>query len=410
MEPIDDAYIELSDLDGLPLLDSRDARMVNEQLNFKNKFAFVFYRVLVEVRWLLKLSEIPEVKDVPTFSQDARTYLENIIQEFNVNEALEVKKIEEFTNHDVKAIVYYLKQKCKSHTEVSKVLEFFHFVCTSADINNLAYGLLVKNVMNDVMFPVMTDLCKAFCAMAKDNANMAMPSHFHGQRPSPTTLGKEMATFAFRLGYWAQRMSEIGLVLLKNFVASLGLEFNPYASQIESHHYMVELFDNMENFNKVLVDFTYDVQRNISLGYFEQRDLTPIILESTELGFAHSLVAYKKILQGIKKLQKLVFRVTSFWKQNLANFDKHGNGDSACSCSRWLILLVLVPAGQPQPKIPFRQPLHSSLLLVCARSRDALFPVSPPPCLTWIYLSPSSRSSQITLSSALFSYLLVFIS
>ncbi|KAJ4809120.1 Adenylosuccinate lyase [Rhynchospora pubera] len=220
MEPIDDAYIELSDLDGLPLLDSRDARMVNEQLNFKNKFAFVFYRVLVEVRWLLKLSEIPEVKDVPTFSQDARTYLENIIQEFNVNEALEVKKIEEFTNHDVKAVVYYLKQKCKSHTEVSKVLEFFHFVCTSADINNLAYGLLVKNVMNDVMFPVMTDLCKAFCAMAKDNANMAMPYHFHGQRPSPTTLGKEMATFAFRLGYWAQRMSEVPI--FGNFAGVIG--------------------------------------------------------------------------------------------------------------------------------------------------------------------------------------------
>ncbi|KAJ1691624.1 hypothetical protein LUZ63_015779 [Rhynchospora breviuscula] len=248
MDPTDDEHMEISDLD------SRDARMANELLNLTNEYALVFYQVLVEVRWLLKLSEIPEVKDVPTFSQDARTFLENIIQEFNVNEALKVKKIEQVTNHDVKAVVYYLKQKCKSQSEVSKVLEFFHFACTSADINNLAYGLLVKNVMNDVMFPVMTDLCKAFCALAKENAHIPMLSHFHGQRPSPTTLGKEMATFAFRLGFRAQRMSE--------------------------------------------------------------RDLTHVIFESTELGFAHSLVGYKKILQGIKNLKVNESRIAEGLEKN----------------------------------------------------------------------------------------------
>ncbi|KAJ3702975.1 hypothetical protein LUZ61_006680 [Rhynchospora tenuis] len=178
-------------------------------------------------------------------------------------------------------------------------------MCTPEDINHLAYGLLVKDAMNHVMFPVMTDLCKSFCAMARDNAHIVMLSCTHGQA-SPTTLGKEMATFAFRLGFWAQRMSGVCIFgkfagvaanynackiaypdidwprIAQEFVTSLGLQFNPYATQanflftqcshlyIESHHYMVELCNNMVNFNNVLADFIDDVRSYISLGYFEQ--------------------------------------------------------------------------------------------------------------------------------------------
>ncbi|KAJ1691342.1 hypothetical protein LUZ63_015497 [Rhynchospora breviuscula] len=284
---------EISYLD-YPLIDSRDKQVINELQNFCGTYAFNYCRVFVEVRWLLKLSEIPEVKEIPIFSQESRAFLENIIYEFNMNEALEVNKIEEATNYDAKAILYYLKQKCKSDSEVSKVLEFFPSMCSLEDINHLAYGLLVKDAIDHVIFPVMTDLCKAFCAMARNNAHILMLSHTHGQA-SPTTLGKEMATFAFRLGFWAHRTSVecifgnfSGVVgnynackiaypdinwprIAQEFVTSLGLQFNPYATQLESHHYMVELCDNLVNFNNVLADFTDEVRSCISRGYFEQK-------------------------------------------------------------------------------------------------------------------------------------------
>ncbi|KAF3337971.1 adenylosuccinate lyase-like isoform X1 [Carex littledalei] len=373
MKPIDEAFFNLM---ALSPLDGRYAQKVKELQPFFSEYGLIFYRVLVEVKWLLKLSDIPEVKEVPSFSQEIRTFLENIIREFSASDALEVKKIEKVTNHDVKAVEYFLKQKCTSHSEISKVLEFFHFACTSEDINNLAYGLMLKEAMNSVMFPFMTDLCKALCTMAKDNAHVPMLSRTHGQPASPTTLGKEMANFAFRLSYQAQCLSEVRIFgkfagavgnynahkiaypeidwphIAQEFVTSLGLQFNPYVTQIEPHDYMAKLFHNMVEFNNILADFDKDVWSYISLGYFKQmtkageigsstmphkvnpidfensegnlflanavlsalsiklpisrmqRDLTDsTVLRNLGVGLGHSLLAYKNALQGIKKLQ-----------------------------------------------------------------------------------------------------------
>ncbi|KAJ1690245.1 hypothetical protein LUZ63_014400 [Rhynchospora breviuscula] len=258
-------HTKIFDTGSFSLLNIRDAQMVNELQPFCSEYAFIFYQVLVEVRWFLQLSKSPEIKEVPTFSQETRTFLENIIHEFNENEAYEIKKIKEVTNHDVKAVVHYLKLKCKSHPEVSKALDFFHFGCTSEDIHNLAYSLLVKNALNNVMFPVMHDLCKALYTMGKDNLHMPIPPRIHPQLVSPTTLGKKMAICAFRLDNWAQRMTEVSIFgkfagvvgkcndqnivypeivwtqIAEELVTSLGLQYNPYATKIGSHHYMVEL-------------------------------------------------------------------------------------------------------------------------------------------------------------------------
>ncbi|KAJ3690749.1 hypothetical protein LUZ61_019913 [Rhynchospora tenuis] len=388
MEPVN-ADLESFSLMMLSPLDGRYQPKVKEMQPFFSEYGLIFYRVLVEVKWLLKLSEIPEVKEVPTFTQETRAFLENIIQEFSLSDAREVKNIEKVTNHDVKAVEYFLKQKCKSHPEISKVLEFFHFACTSEDINNLAYGLMLKDTMNTVMFPFMADLCKAFCALAKDNAHVSMLSRTHGQSASPTTLGKEMAIFAYRLGYRAQRMSEVRIFgkfagavgnynahkiaypeidwprIAQEFVTSLGLQFNPYVTQIEPHDYMVELFDNIAMFNNVLADFDDDVWNYISFGYFKQltkegeigsstmphkvnpidfensrgnlymanqilsglsmklpisrmqRDLVDsTLLRNVGVGLAHSLLAYKSALQGIKKLQVNELRLTEDLEKN----------------------------------------------------------------------------------------------
>ncbi|WOL04880.1 hypothetical protein Cni_G13602 [Canna indica] len=357
-------------------LDGRYMQKVKDLRPFFSEYGLIYHRVLVEVKWLLKLSQIPEITEVPEFSQDAQSFLERIISDFDINDALEVKKIEKVTNHDVKAVEYYLKQRCKSHPEIAKVLEFFHFACTSEDINNLAHALSLKEAMNNVMFPVMVDLCEAISTMAKENAHIPMLSRTHGQPASPTTLGKEMANFAVRL-------SERGKAFLKfrvlgkfagavgnynahkvayphidwksiaaEFVQSLGVGFNAYVTQIEPHDYIAELFNNVVQFNNILIDFDRDIWSYISLGYFKQitkageigsstmphkvnpidfensegnlclgnavlsalsmklpisrmqRDLTDsTVLRNLGVGLGYSLLAYRSALQGIKKLQ-----------------------------------------------------------------------------------------------------------
>ncbi|KAG2703736.1 hypothetical protein I3760_06G150600 [Carya illinoinensis] len=292
-----------------------------------------------------------------------------------MNDALEIKTIEKVTNHDVKAVEYFLKQKCQSDPEIAKVLEFFHFACTSEDINNLAHALMLKEAMKTVVFPVMDELVKAICNMAKDNAHIPMLSRTHGQPASPTTLGKEMAVFAVRLSRERRDISQIEIMgkfagavgnynahlaaypdvkwpqIAEEFVKSLGLSFNPYITQIETHDYMAKLFHAIIQFNNILVDFDRDVWGYISLGYFKQitkageigsstmphkvnpidfensegnlgvangglshlsmklpisrwqRDLTDsTVLRNMGVGLGHSILAYKSTLQGMAKL------------------------------------------------------------------------------------------------------------
>ncbi|KAK9283984.1 hypothetical protein L1049_012242 [Liquidambar formosana] len=367
---------ELSSLTALSPLDGRYWGKVKDLAPYMSEYGLIYFRVLVEVKWLLKLSQIPEVSEVPSFSEEAQSYLQGLIDGFSMSDALEVKTIERVTNHDVKAVEYFLKQKCQSHPEIAKVLEFFHFACTSEDINNLAHALMLKEGVNTVIFPVMDELIKAICNMAKDNAHISMLSRTHGQPASPSTLGKEMAIFAVRLSRERREISQIEIMgkfagavgnynahlvaypdtnwprIAEEFVKSLGLSFNPYVTQIESHDYMAKLFHAIIQFNNILIDFDRDLWGYISLGFFKQitkageigsstmphkvnpidfensegnlgkanaslshlsmklpisrwqRDLTDsTVLRNMGEGLGHSLLAYKSALQGISKLQ-----------------------------------------------------------------------------------------------------------
>ncbi|KAK9163460.1 hypothetical protein Syun_004362 [Stephania yunnanensis] len=290
----DPQVFELSSLTALSPLDGRYWGKVKDLAPFVSEYALIRFRVLVEVKWLIKLSRIPQVEEVPSFSDEAESYMLRLVEEFSMDDALEVKKIERVTNHDVKAVEYFLKQKCQSHPEVTKVLEFFHFACTSEDINNLAHGLMLKEALNTVLLPVMDNLIKAICKMAKDNAHIPMLSRTHGQPATPTTLGKEMAIFVARLSRERRQISQVTLFgkfagavgnynahlvaypdvhwskVAEEFVESLGLSFNPYVTQIEPHDYMATLFHSIIQFNNILMDFDRDIWGYISLGYFKQ--------------------------------------------------------------------------------------------------------------------------------------------
>lgn len=285
---------ELSNLTALSPLDGRYWNKVKDLSPYMSEYGLIYYRVLVEIKWLLKLSQIPEITEVPNFSEEAEAYLEGLIDGFSMDDALEVKNIEKVTNHDVKAVEYFLKKKCQSHPEIAKVLEFFHFACTSEDINNLAHALMLKEAMNGVVFPVMDKLIEAICKLAEDNASTPMLSRTHGQPASPTTLGKEMAVFAARLSEQRHEISQVKLkgkfagavgnynahfsaypsvnwpLIAKEFVESLGLCFNPYVTQIEPHDYMARLFHAIIVFNTILIDFDRDIWGYISLAYFKQ--------------------------------------------------------------------------------------------------------------------------------------------
>ncbi|KAK2637315.1 hypothetical protein Ddye_032107 [Dipteronia dyeriana] len=376
MSKDDSREYELSSLTALSPLDGRYWGKVKDLAPYMSEYGLIYYRVLVEIKWLLKLSQIPEVTEVSNFSEEAQSFLQGLIDGFSMDDALEVKNIEKVTNHDVKAVEYFLKLKCQSQPEIAKVLEFFHFACTSEDINNLAHALMLKEAINKVMFPVMDKLIKELCTIAKDNAHVSMLSRTHGQPASPTTLGKEMSVFAVRLSRERQAISQVEIMgkfagavgnynahisaypkinwhqIAEEFVTSLGLSFNPYVTQIETHDYMATLFYAFIRFNNILIDFDRDVWGYISLAYFKQitkageigsstmphkvnpidfensegnlgkanedlsflsmklplsrwqRDLTDsTVLRNMGGGLGHSLLAYKSALQGIGKLQ-----------------------------------------------------------------------------------------------------------
>ncbi|KAI3906519.1 hypothetical protein MKW98_009427 [Papaver atlanticum] len=340
---IDDSEFELSSLTALSPLDGRYWRKVKDLAPFMSEYGLIHFRVIVEIKWLIKLSQISEITEVHGFSKDALSFLEGIIDGFGVSDALEVKKIERVTNHDVKAVEYFLKQKCQSHPEIAKVLEFFHFACTSEDINNLAHALMVKGALNTVILPVMDDLIRALCKMAKGNAHVPMLSRTHGQ-----FAGASGNYNAHLVAYPELSWPRVA----EEFVKSLGLSFNPYVTQIEPHDYMAELFNAMKQFNVILMDFDRDVWGYVSLGFFKQitkagevgsstmphkvnpidfensegnlglandglshlstklpisrwqRDLTDsTVLRNMGVGLGHSLLAYRSALQGIGKLQ-----------------------------------------------------------------------------------------------------------
>ena len=318
-------------LTDLSPIDGRYAGKVEALRPILSEYGLIRYRVLVEVRWLIALSNEAEIKEVPGFSQGALGVLEGIIDGFSVTDAERVKEIERTTNHDVKAVEYFLKEKIAGHKELEAVSEFIHFACTSEDINNLSYALMVLEARDQVLLPMMTKLTAAVTEKAHEYAAQPMLSRTHGQPATPSTMGKEFANVAVRLHRQIQHVARVELLGKINgavgnynahlvaypqvnwpafgqrFVESLGLTFNPFTTQIEPHDYLAELFHAVSRFNTVLLDFDRDVWGYISLGFFKQKTVAgevgsstmphkvnPIDFENSEgnLGLANALFGH----------------------------------------------------------------------------------------------------------------------
>jgi len=323
--------MELSQLTAVSPLDGRYGGKTAELRPIFSEFGLIRYRIIVEVRWLQCLAQHPGIGEVPSFSEDADRRLEAIIEEFDEAAARRVKEIERTTNHDVKAIEYFLKERIRGCAELESVSEFIHFACTSEDINNLSHALQLRDGRERCLLPQMDQLIGAIRSLAEEQAERPMLSRTHGQPASPTTLGKEMANVVARLE--RQRRQLAGVEILgkingavgnynahlaaypeidwaenaRRFVEDLGLVWNPYTTQIEPHDYMAEYFDALARFNTVLIDFDRDLWSYISIGYFRQRPVegevgsstmphkvNPIDFENSEgnLGIANAILAH----------------------------------------------------------------------------------------------------------------------
>ena len=269
-----------------------------------SEYGLIKYRLLVEIRWLEAMSKNSQISEVPEFSLKSKNVLSNIVDNFSLEDAKVIKEIEKTTNHDVKAVEYYLKEKVSSTAELQNVNEFIHFACTSEDINNLSHALMLKDG-RQVLLDEMRKTLNLITDLAKDNADVAMLSRTHGQTASPTTLGKEMANFSYRLMRQIEQLEEVKIMgkfngavgnfnahisaypnldwpnISKNFIESLGINYAPYSSQIETHDYIAEYFHALNRFNTILIDFCRDVWGYISLGYFTQKTIEGEVGSST---------------------------------------------------------------------------------------------------------------------------------
>jgi len=297
--------MELSPLSSISPIDGRYGSKTRALRPVFSEFGLIRFRVLVEVRWLQRLSENTNIPEVPAFSNTANQLLNTIVEQFSEEDAQRVKVIESTTNHDVKAVEYFLKEKIAGNEELLAVSEFIHFACTSEDINNLAYGLMLKTGMEEVILPALTGVTDAIVSLSTQYRDIPMLSRTHGQTASPTTVGKEMANVAARLQRQVAQVKQVtylgkinGAVgnynahisaypdvdwvsNAKGFVESLGLTLNPYTTQIEPHDYIAELYNALARFNTILIDFNRDAWGYISLGYFKQKTIAGEIGSST---------------------------------------------------------------------------------------------------------------------------------
>ena len=335
--------LALSALTALSPLDGRYGRKVAALRNVFSEFALIKYRVHVEIEWLIALSIEPQIKECPTFSQATIDSLRTTAQHFSVGDAERVKSIEATTNHDVKAVEYWLRERFADNPEVTASQAFIHFACTSEDINNLSHALMLKSARDAVLLPAITRIGSQLATLAHAHAAVAMLAHTHGQAASPTTLGKEMANVAYRLQRGQKAIADIALLgkingavgnynahlsaypslawpaFCKKFVEGLGLTFNPYTIQIEPHDYMAELFDAIARVNTILIDLNRDSWGYISLGYFKQitkageigsstmpHKVNPIDFENSEgnLGLANALLRHMAEKLPISRWQR----------------------------------------------------------------------------------------------------------
>lgn len=297
--------MQLSTLTAVSPMDGRYGSKTAALRPVFSEYGLIECRVRVEVRWLQALANHPQIAEVPVFSGEANALLENILGDFGETDALRVKEIEATTNHDVKAVEYYLKEKIAGNAELEAVSEFIHFACTSEDINNLSHALMLQQGRDQVLLGELDRIIDAIRALAHAHADKPMLSRTHGQPASPTTLGKEMANVVARLERQRSQIAAVELLgkingavgnynahlsaypdidwpcFAKNFVESLGLTWNPYTIQIEPHDYMAELFDAIARSNTILIDFCRDVWGYISIGYFKQKTIAGEVGSST---------------------------------------------------------------------------------------------------------------------------------
>ena len=335
--------LELSAITALTPLDGRYGSKLLALRPIFSEFGLIKYRCLVEVKWLQALADEKKIAEVPALSKQSKQQLDALIDDFSVADAEAVKSIEATTNHDVKAVEYFLKQRTESIDEVQAISEFFHFACTSEDINNLSYAMMLKDAREQVILPALKQVVASINALANKYAGLAMLARTHGQPASPTTLGKEMRNVVARLERQLEQIESVSMLgkingatgnynahavaypemdwqqFAENFVRSLALEWNPFTTQIEPHDYMAELFHAMARFNTILLDFDRDIWSYISIGYFSQKvvagevgsstmphKVNPIDFENSEgnLGLANAIFDHLALKLPVSRWQR----------------------------------------------------------------------------------------------------------
>jgi len=335
--------VSLSPLTAVSPIDGRYGGKTDMLRTVFSEYGLIRYRVLVEVRWLQHLAANPAIVEVAPFSKDATALLNGLVDNFTIEHAERVKEIERTTNHDVKAVEYLIKETIADNAELLAVSEFVHFACTSEDINNLSHALMLKEGCDDIVVPALQAIHGQLTAMAIEFSDVAMLARTHGQTASPTTVGKEMANVAYRLQRQLASITAVPLLgkingavgnynahisaypdldwpaISQSFIEDLGLEFNPYTTQIEPHDYMAELFDGLARSNTILIDFARDIWGYISLGYFKQKTIAgevgsstmphkvnPIDFENAEgnLGIANALYTHLSAKLPVSRWQR----------------------------------------------------------------------------------------------------------
>jgi adenylosuccinate lyase len=318
----------LSALNSICPIDGRYLKKTRALSAFFSEYALIYYRLMVEIRWLESLAANKHIPEVPALDNVSRSFLQNILKQFDEQEAQKVKAFEKQTNHDVKAIEYYLREKLEQSALMQDLIPFIHFACTSEDINNVAYALMIKEAIAKVIQPTLAEIVGGITLLGKQYGDLPMLARTHGQPATPTTMGKELINFAARLKRPLQQLVEILIAAKFNgavgnynahiiaypdidwrkhcsqFISSLGLSFSPYTTQIEPHDGVAEVSHLMIRINSILLDYTCDIWQYISLGYFKQKTVAeevgsstmphkvnPIDFENAEgnLGLANSL-------------------------------------------------------------------------------------------------------------------------
>lgn len=297
--------MELSALTAVSPVDGRYGTKTIALREIFSEYGLLKYRTRVEVRWLQKLAATDAIKEVPAFSDAANKFLDDLVANFNQADAQRIKEIESVTNHDVKAVEYFLKEKVAEVEELHAVNEFIHFACTSEDINNLSHALMLAEARDTIMLPQVKEVVAAVQALAVEYREAPLLSRTHGQPASPSTMGKEMANVAYRMQRQIKQIEGVEILgkingavgnynahisaypevdwhqYSEEFVTSLGITWNPYTTQIEPHDYIAELFDAFARFNTILIDFDRDIWGYIALGDFKQKTIAGEIGSST---------------------------------------------------------------------------------------------------------------------------------